>query len=98
MAIKSIDNNQELYFNDKEDRLELGDVPPQNIPKYQEVTWDKDCILIAIVIICMLCYAKNYCSNILQVITCYLVHVDNTTKRMIMNLHFMSFLIIYKTI
>ncbi len=46
----------------------------------------------------MLYYAKNQCSNILQITAAYFAYADNTTKRMVENLHCMGFLVIYKTI
>ena len=49
-----MNDNQELYFNNKKDKLDLGDVPPQKIPKAQNVIQGKDCILIAIVALYML--------------------------------------------
>lgn len=45
--------------NKKEDEVELGNVLSQKISKNQEVTYGKDCILIAIVLFYMLYYAKN---------------------------------------
>ncbi len=46
----------------------------------------------------MLCYVKNQRSDILQVPAGYFAYVDNTTKRMVENLHYMGFLITYKTV
>ena len=46
----------------------------------------------------MLCYAKNQRFNILQVTAGYFAYVDNRTKRMIENFHYIGFLIIYKTV
>lgn len=38
IGIKSVDGNQKLYSNDKEDRLKLRDLLLQKILKDQEVT------------------------------------------------------------
>ncbi len=46
----------------------------------------------------MLCYAKNQCSNILQVTAGDFAYADNTTKRIVENLHCMGFLVTYKTV
>ena len=46
----------------------------------------------------MLCYAKNQRFNILQVTAGYFAYADNTTKRLVENLHCMGFLVIYKTV
>lgn len=35
--MESVDNNQELYSDDKENRLELGNTLPQEIPKDEEI-------------------------------------------------------------
>ena len=88
-----------LDFNDKEgDRVELGDLLPQKIPENQKVIYDRDRILIATILLCMLCYTRNQRPNILKVTAGYFVYVNNTTKYMIENLHCMSFLVIYKTV
>lgn len=59
-GIESVNDDQALNSNDKkEDRVELGDVLPQEIWKDQEITYGKDCILIATVSLYMLCYARN---------------------------------------
>ncbi len=97
-GIESVDDDQELHSDDEEDGLELGDAPLQEIPEDQEVTRGRDRILIATVALCMLCYAKNPRSNLLQVIAGYFAYADNTTKRMVKNLHCMGFLVIYKTV
>ncbi len=96
--IESVDDDQELYSNDEEDGLKLGDTLLQEVPEDQEVICSRDFILIATVALCMLCYIKNQRSNILQVTTSYFTYVDSTTKRMIENLHCIGFLIIYQTI
>lgn len=57
--MESLDDNQDLYSNNEENRLELGDILLQKIPKDQKVSNGKDCILIVIVVFCMLCYTKN---------------------------------------
>lgn len=59
MEIKSMEDNQKLYPNNKENRLELGNIPLLEIPENQKVTWDRNCILIAIIAFCILYYAKN---------------------------------------
>lgn len=97
-GMESVDNNQKLHSNDEKDRLKLGDAPPQKIPENQEVTRDRDRILIATVALCILCYAKNLCSNILQVSVGYFAYTDNISKRMVENLHRMGFLVTYKTV
>lgn len=98
-SIESVDDDQALDFNDEgEDKVELGDALPQEIPEDQEVTQSRDRILIATVLLCMLCYAKNQRLHILQVMEGYFAYADNTTKRMIENLHCMGFLVIYKTV
>lgn len=38
MRIKSVNNNQKLYFDNKKDRLKLKDILLQEIPKDQEIT------------------------------------------------------------
>ncbi len=96
--MESMDDDQELHSNDEEDRLELGDAPPQEILEDQEVTRDRDCKLIVTVAFYMLCYSKNQHSNILQVTAGYFAYADNTTKCMVENLHCMGFLVIYKTV
>lgn len=58
--VESIDDNQTFNSNDKkEDKIELGDIMFQKILKNQEVTYNKDYILIATILLYMLCYAKN---------------------------------------
>ncbi len=97
-GMKSVDDDQELYSDNEEDRLELGDAPPQEIPEDQEVTQGRNCTLIATVALCILCYAKNQHFNILQVTAGYFAYADNTTKRMVENLHRMGFLVIYEIV
>ncbi len=46
----------------------------------------------------MLCYAKNQCSNILQVMAGYFAYADNITKRIVENLYCMDFLVTYKIV
>lgn len=60
-----MDDNQELYFNDNENRLKLRDTQPQEIPEDQEINQGRDHILIVTVVLSILCYPKNQCSNIL---------------------------------
>lgn len=98
MGIKSVNNDQEFHSNDEENRLELKDALSQKIVKDQKVTWGKDCILIIIIALYILCYAKNQHPSILQVMSGYFTYVDNTTKRIIENLYCIGFLVIYKTI
>lgn len=94
-----MDNNQALDFNDeKEDRMELRNILPQKIPKDQKVTYGRNCILIAMVLLCILCYTRNQYSNILQVTAGYFVYADKITKGMVENLYCMSYLVIYETI
>ncbi len=93
-----MDDDQELHSDDEEDRLELEDIPPQEISEDQEVTRGRDHILIATVTLCMLCYAKNQRSNILQVTASYFAYADNTIKRMIENLYCIGFFVTYETI
>ncbi len=90
-GIKSVDNNQKLYSNNKKDRLKLEDTSPQEIPDNQKVNQGRNCILIATVAFCMLYYTKNQRSNILQVTASYFTYADNTTKRMVKNHHCMAF-------
>lgn len=54
--------------------------------------------MIATVSLCMLSYARNQRSNILQVTTGYFAYAENTTKRMVENLHRMSLLVTYETV
>lgn len=86
------------YFDNEEDRLELEDALPQKIPEDENVTQGKDYILIAIIAFCILCYTKNQRFNILQVIAGYFTYANNITKCMVENLHYIEFLIIYKTV
>ncbi len=46
----------------------------------------------------MLYYTKNERSNILQVTVSYFAYADNTTKRIVENLHCMGFLVTYETV
>ena len=96
--MKSEDDNQELHSNNKENPLELGDILPQEILEDQKVTRGKNCIKLAIIAFCKLCYTQNQCSNILQITASCFVYADNITKYMVENLYCMGFLIIYKTI
>ncbi len=93
-----MDNDQKLHSNDEKDRLKLRDVLSQEIPEDQEVTRGRDCILIATVALCMLYYAKNQHFYILQVMAGYFAYINNTTKRIVENLYYMGFLVIYKTV
>lgn len=98
-GIKSVDDDQALDFNDKEEnRVELEDVLSQKILKDREVTHGRDCILIATVLLYILYYTRNQPSNIWQVMVGYFVYTDNTTKRIIENFYCMSFLVIYETV
>lgn len=65
MGMESVDDDQKPYSDDEKDGLELWDILSQEIPEDQEVTQSKDCILIATIMLCMLCYAKNQYFNIL---------------------------------
>lgn len=57
---------QALNFNNKkEDGVKLEDILLQKIPKDQKVTHGRYYILIAMVILFILCYARNQYSNIL---------------------------------
>lgn len=94
-----MDDNQALDSNnEEEDRVELGNVLPQEIPEDQEVTYDRDHILIATVLLYMLYYTRNQRSNILQVTVGYFAYADNTIKRMVENLYCIGFLVTYNTI
>ncbi len=59
MRMENVDDNQELHSDDKEDRLELGNTPSQEIPEDQKVNRGKNRILIATIALCMLFFAKN---------------------------------------
>ncbi len=98
LGMESVDDNQKLHSNDEEDGLKLGNAPLQEIPEDQEVTRNRDRILIATVALCMLYYTKNQRSNILQVTAGYFAYTDTTTKCMVENLYRMGFLVIYETI
>lgn len=91
-----MDDNQKFHFNNKKDRWELEDVPLWEILEDQEVNQDRDCIFIATIAFCMLCYAKNQYSNILQVMADSFIYTDNKTKHIID--YYMSFLVIYKIV
>ncbi|MCJ1346581.1 hypothetical protein MMC31_004799 [Peltigera leucophlebia] len=98
-GIERVDDKQALDSNDEEeDGIKLGDALPQEIPEDQEVTHGRDRILIATVLLCMLCYARNQQSNILQVTAGYFAYTENKTKRMVENLHRMGFLVTYETV
>lgn len=53
---------------------------------------------IVIVSLCILYYIQNQQSNLLQMTTDYYAYADNTTKRMVENLHYMGLMIIYETV
>lgn len=56
IGIKSVDDNQMLDSNyEEEDKIELEDSLPQEILKDQKVTYGKNCILIAKILLCIIC-------------------------------------------
>lgn len=74
---------------------ELGD-EPQGTGEQTYRSLGKS--LVATVSLCMLCYARNQQSNILQMITGYYAYADNTTKRMVEVLHRMGLTVVYNTV
>lgn len=56
IGIKSVDDNQMLDSNyEEEDEIELENALPQEILKNQKVIHDKNCILIAKILLYIIC-------------------------------------------
>lgn len=74
------------------EELELGD------PRPTAQRRGRDRQQIATISLCMLSYAQNHQSNVLQMATGYFAYADNTSKRMVEILHRMGLLVTYETI
>lgn len=61
-----------------------------------QITYNKNCTFIIIIISYILYYNKNQCLNFLFIIIGYFIYIKNIIKYIIANLYFISFLIIYK--
>lgn len=77
----------------KATNLELRDDPTRPAPPR-----GRDCKQIATISLCLLCYARNKRSNVLQMTMDYFAYADNTTKQMVEIFHRMGLAMTYKTV
>lgn len=71
--------------------MKLKDILPQEIPKNQEVIWNRNCILIAIITFYVIYYTKNQYFNILQIMVGYFTYTNNIIKHMVKNFYYIDF-------
>ena len=88
-------NNSIFDSDDEEATVELGDQPSQ---EEELSSRNRSRGLVATASLCMLCYARNQQSNILQMATGYLAYADNVPKRTAETLHRMGLLVTSETV
>ena len=90
-----LDSKDDSVFDNEEATVELGDGPS---PEDKLSSRKRSQGLVATVSLCMLCYARNQQSNLLQVVLGYLAYADNVTKRMVEILHRIGLTVTYETV
>ena len=94
-AAAGLDNVDDSAFDsDDEPAVELSKQQLQKKHSLRSQDWS----LIATVSLCMMCYARNQQSNLLQVVISYLTYTDNVPKQKAKIFHRMELLITPKTV
>ena len=94
-AAAGLDNVDNSVFDlDNEPAMELGKQQSQE----KHSLHNRDRGLVATIFLCMMCYARNQQSNLLQIIIDYLAYADNIPKQTAEILHQMGLLMTSETI
>lgn len=81
--------------NGSVEKIELGDKTKRNLKFFFHGQYK---LLTATIFFCMVSYARNTYSNILQIAIRYFAFANNSTKQIMEILHYLGLQVTYKTI